>query len=340
MEDDSGTVHEIDQGEGGEQGDPMMPLLFSLGQHPALRSVQDQLGNVRVFAYLDDVWVVCAPDRVSEVYATLQTELWRHARIRVHDAKTQVWNRGGVRPLGCDILDRAARAVNPDHTTVWRGSVDAPTHEQGITVLGTPLGHDDFIRAHLEQIAQEHAVLLERIPSVPDTQSAWALLLHCANARANYCLRVVRPDVAEDFAHAHNAGLWQCLSDILRVSPDLCDRLSKDSSSLPLSMGGLGLRNAVRTSVPAFWASWADSLQMVHERHPVVAERIVEVLEGRGNTPTLRAVVETAWSLDGVEGFEPPVGGLSTEVHALQTMMQWRWSLAQCGEAGNMRFSC
>ena len=37
-------------------------------------------------------------------------------------------------------------------------------------VLGTPLGHDDFIRAHLEQIVQEHAVLLERIPSVPDTQ--------------------------------------------------------------------------------------------------------------------------------------------------------------------------
>ena len=196
--------------------------------------------------------------------------------------------------------------MNPDHTTVWRGSVDAPTHEQGITVLGTPLGHDDFIRAHLEQIAQEDAVLLERIPSVPDTQSAWALLLHCANARASYCLRVVRPDVAEDFAHAHNAGLWQCLSDILRVSPDLCDRLSRDFSSLPLSMGGLGLRNAVRTSAPAFWASWADSLQMVHERHPVVAERIVEALEGGGNTPTLRAVVETAWSLDGVEGFEPP----------------------------------
>ena len=86
-EDDSGTVHEIDQGEGGEQGHPMMPLLFF------------------------DVWVVCAPDKVSEVYSTLQTELLRHARIRVHDGKTQGWNRGWVPLLGCDILDRAARAV-------------------------------------------------------------------------------------------------------------------------------------------------------------------------------------------------------------------------------------
>ena len=31
-EDASGEVHKIPQGEGGEQGDAMMPLLFSLGQ--------------------------------------------------------------------------------------------------------------------------------------------------------------------------------------------------------------------------------------------------------------------------------------------------------------------
>ena len=31
-EDDMGDTHEIVKGEGGEQGDPPMPLLFSLGQ--------------------------------------------------------------------------------------------------------------------------------------------------------------------------------------------------------------------------------------------------------------------------------------------------------------------
>ena len=31
-EDDKGIVHEVDQGEGGEQGDAMMPLLFSVEQ--------------------------------------------------------------------------------------------------------------------------------------------------------------------------------------------------------------------------------------------------------------------------------------------------------------------
>ena len=40
-ENEVGDTQEIPQGEGGEQGDPLMPLLFSLGQHPALEAVQD-----------------------------------------------------------------------------------------------------------------------------------------------------------------------------------------------------------------------------------------------------------------------------------------------------------
>ena len=42
-EDDMGDTHEIIQGEGGEQGDPLMPLLFSLGQHSALLAINAKL---------------------------------------------------------------------------------------------------------------------------------------------------------------------------------------------------------------------------------------------------------------------------------------------------------
>ena len=49
---------------------------------------------------------------------------------------------GGIRPEACDALERVARAVNP-RAVVWKGS-DVPSREQGIKVLGTPLGHPDF----------------------------------------------------------------------------------------------------------------------------------------------------------------------------------------------------
>ena len=38
--DDSGTSHTVSQGEGGEQGDPLMPGLYSLAVHAALQEVQ------------------------------------------------------------------------------------------------------------------------------------------------------------------------------------------------------------------------------------------------------------------------------------------------------------
>ena len=69
-EDDSGTVHRIPQGEGGEQGDSMMPLLFCLGQHQALQAIQDQLRDGEyLMAFLDDLYIVTLPDRVGPVYA-------------------------------------------------------------------------------------------------------------------------------------------------------------------------------------------------------------------------------------------------------------------------------
>ena len=84
-EDDCGTVHAIDQGEGGEQGDPLMPLLFADGQHPALVATQERLGaNEWIFAHLDDIYILSRPERVGAVFAVLQDELLRHAHIRIH----------------------------------------------------------------------------------------------------------------------------------------------------------------------------------------------------------------------------------------------------------------
>ena len=72
-------VHSIRQGEGGEQGDALMPLLFALGQHRALDAARDRLlPGERLFAFLDDIYAVSAPERTAAVYTILAEELWRH----------------------------------------------------------------------------------------------------------------------------------------------------------------------------------------------------------------------------------------------------------------------
>ena len=140
-EDDSGNVHTIQQGEGGEQGDALMPLLYSLGQHQGLDEVvRGLLPTEKLFAYLDDVYVVTTPDRV---YTFLQENLWVFVGVRINSGKTQVWNAAGRKPLVCEAMDRIAQAQNPE-AKVWRGS-EVPVDRQGVKVLGAPIGHPAFV---------------------------------------------------------------------------------------------------------------------------------------------------------------------------------------------------
>ena len=72
--DDLGEAHTIHQQDGGEQGDSLMPLLFSFGQHSGLEAVSDRLqADDILIAFSDDVYVVNArPDNVLHSYSALE----------------------------------------------------------------------------------------------------------------------------------------------------------------------------------------------------------------------------------------------------------------------------
>ena len=104
-----------------------MPLLFSLGQHRALVASQARLREGELLlAFLDDVYIICAPDRAGDVHKILQEEVWRHAKIQVHHGKTKMWNRSGTTPAGEEELTASARVLDPD-AVVWRGNHALPT---------------------------------------------------------------------------------------------------------------------------------------------------------------------------------------------------------------------
>ena len=94
---------------------------------------------------------------------------------------------------------------DPD-ARVWKG--DGPSHEQSIRVLGIPVGHDDFVQAQLQSTTEKHRTLFERLQSVQDPQSAWLLLLFCANSRATCSLRDLPPAEVVEFAATHDEACW------------------------------------------------------------------------------------------------------------------------------------
>ena len=163
-------MHEISQGEGGEQGDPLMPALYALGQHRALEDARSRLlPEELLVAFLDDVYLVTTPERAKAAFEVVRTALKEHAGVEADLGKCCVWNRAGEQPPLVEELG----------PNVWRG--DKPPEERGLKVLGVPLGSPEFVKALGDARLQEEQGLTDALPELPDLQSAWLLLLCCAS---------------------------------------------------------------------------------------------------------------------------------------------------------------
>jgi hypothetical protein len=123
--DQSGQTHPVQQAEGGEQGDPLMPALFSLALNTALQQFHEDLHDgERVAAYLDDIYITAQPSRIRTLFDALARHLSTHAGIRLHAGKTEVWNAGGVGPPNVQEFTTT--------TPMWLGNPTLPHTQQGL----------------------------------------------------------------------------------------------------------------------------------------------------------------------------------------------------------------
>ena len=287
--DEDSEVWSIEQGDGGEQGDPLMPALFAIGQHSALVSADSKLQNLMVthsanwveeqyfkpllFAFLDDLYVVTVRDIARAAFDVVTSEVENIAGIKTNLGKLQLYSEaGGSCPPGFDDF-QAHRAID---SPIW--TMDAPQLEnRGIVVLGSPLGSVEFCKAHADKRMQVEQQLLDWIPKIPTVQIAWLLLYFCAAQRANHLIRLLPPSLSIEYADKHDAAILQCLETLLQAGP--LPENAKRIAILRCVNGGLGLRSATRTAAAAFWAAWVDALPMLHRRIPEHAYKWSEALE-------------------------------------------------------------
>ena len=85
-------------------------------------------------------------------------------------------------------------ALVPGADSVWTGAWTLPPAEQGLLVLGAPLGSEAFVQRELSRRREMQDRLLGKLPTVSDLHPAWLLLLFCAAPRANYLLRMPPPE--------------------------------------------------------------------------------------------------------------------------------------------------
>ena len=148
----------------------------------------------------------------------------------------------------------------------------------GVKFLGTPIGVDTFVETVGEKRLQEEMKLWEAISWVPDVQCGWQILLQCAGPRCHHFLRTIPPNRSTLYAACHDEGMMKVMDEVLGglLGDNAQKATAERIASLPMRLGGLGLRSAKRMAPAAYWASWADALSMLSERLPHIADLVVD----------------------------------------------------------------
>jgi hypothetical protein len=236
--------HIITSAQGVRQGDPMGPLMFSLGIRSLLRDLASALGPDRlILAYLDDLYILSPDDLALE--QTLASFNERQPSIRLNPAKCKSLalediRTNGLRMLGTCVGSRAAREqflqekIDHEAATVTK-LINLP-HQPSSSTCPTSQAHQPAPPAKLINLPHQHALLVLRV---------------CVQQSLRHLQRSLKSD---DLVH-----LWDMLDTTLREAvarirglPRPADQLDAAVIALPIKMGGLGILSYKMVAPPAY----------------------------------------------------------------------------------------
>ena len=117
-------------------------------------------------------------------------------------------------------------------------------------------------------------------------------------------MRTMPPSQTSVYCRAHDERMWDTAKTLLGHVPVEHEEEARSISTLPMRMGGLGLRSAKRCAPAAFWASWADALPMIAERNPAVAAEVVDQLSSQEPLQGCLQELRAASVLLDMQGFQ------------------------------------
>jgi hypothetical protein len=212
---------------GVRQGDVLGPLFFAIGLHPLILELKERFPEIIILAYLDDITLMGNKSDLVEAFQFLRD---RSARLGLQVNEEKSFLFSGSAPLA---------GAGVTYTN------------QGIMVLGSPVGPEAYVASHFAVSVEEMTACLDKLGTYsPDI--GYTILRSCIVCRPSFLFKSILPSEVNDHASFFDRKVTNALGRMLNFdivsSPE-----SLMISRLPIRCGGLGLR-AVGDSKDVAWS--------------------------------------------------------------------------------------
>ena len=221
------------------QGDSLSPLLFCMAVDPAVKAANEAAGDGVATAYIDDNTIAVKSDRVAQTLAALQGQL---AQSGLH-----------LHPRKCYILQPRNGA-----TVVSNQRSPIPVVEDGLTVLGAPVGSVEFRQQWAIRAVDTTVNTIALIQGLPSYQHRLLMVRFVVATLVTHIARCVPPSIFSTGADRHMEAIRMGLRDILshQGAYDMhfpaAERADDHQLFTSLHTGGLGITD-IATHAPSIF---------------------------------------------------------------------------------------
>ena len=240
---------------GAKQGDAVAGYLFGAGLQPVIEEINRAAPNLVANMWImDDGTVIGDIDSLRSVVDVLERE-GPSKGLLLNKSKSSIWV-GEHFPSTDDPLSRGIPKGEPS----------------GIQLLGSPIGSNTFMEASVnERVTKIESSIVTKLSSLGDPQIQLALLRSCLSLPTlMYTLRTCVPSSLQQ-AYARFDDIQREAADDIIGFP-LTDS-AWAQATLPVSMGGLGLKSAVAHAPAAYLSSLVQSKDVVDKLLPSFSHR-------------------------------------------------------------------
>ena len=244
-----GPSYIIKSQEGAQQGDPLGPFLFSL----AIINLTQELESEMNLFYLDDGTMCGTAESVMADFK------------KIKDAKNSLGLE--INPGKCEIL--LIRPMGDVDSTIGKFRELAPQIKEismdNLTLLGSPI-MVEAIDGVLQSKLESFQLMCDRLKLL-DPHDALFLLRHAFSLpKLTYFLRTSPCFKNTEMLKKYDKALRVALISILNVG---MEDSSWEQCSLPVRMGGLGIRSASEISLPAYLSSVSATSEHITPLLPI-----------------------------------------------------------------------